>query len=154
MRKRAQEKKRTSSPSQSPSLSHCSWSSSISTSHPTVGSTPTTETKERSFYDTGGVDMFTLMEGKNDNNKSATTRVSDSSEGQDGNYSMDDIWKDIDLLDDGDNSIKPFFDPYSERAPLTWDICMSTWWMTDGQEEFTKNTFHLATQQLSSGLVD
>ncbi|KAL8208587.1 hypothetical protein R6Q57_007999 [Mikania cordata] len=153
-RKRAQEKKKTStSPARSPSFSHCSSSSSICTSHPTNASKPTTETKERSFYDTGGVDMFTIKEGKTDNKKRTTTRViNNSGEGQKGNHSMEDIWKDIDLLDD--NSVRPFFDPYSERAPLTWDICMSTWWTMDGQEEFTNNTFHQATQTFNSGLVD
>ncbi|KAM0026360.1 putative transcription factor MYB-HB-like family [Helianthus debilis subsp. tardiflorus] len=147
MRKKAQEKKRITSRSQSsPSLSHCSSSSSACTSHPTFGSMPVTETKERSFYDTGGVDMLTVMERKTNN------KISNKSERQEGYYSIDEIWKDIDISDD--NSIKPFLDPYSERAPLTWDICMSTAWMTDGQEEFTNNTFHLPTQQLSSGLVD
>lgn len=86
------------------------------------------------------------MERKNNN------KINDISEGQEGYYSMDEIWKDIDISDD--NSIKPFLDTYSERAPLTWDICMSTSWMTDGQEEFTNNTFHLPTQHYSSGLVD
>ncbi|XP_076958680.1 transcription factor MYB59-like [Bidens hawaiensis] len=152
MRKRAQEKKRATSRPLSPSLSYGSTSSSICTSHPSVGSMPMTETKERSFYDTGGVEMFNVTNRKNNNKTSATTRISHSSEEQEGYYSTDDIWKDIDLSDE--NSIKPFLDPYSERPPLTWDICMSTSWMTDGQEEFTKNTFHLATQQFSSGVAD
>ncbi|KAK9075804.1 hypothetical protein SSX86_004133 [Deinandra increscens subsp. villosa] len=160
MRKKAQEKKTTTSESssRSPSMSQCSSSSSICTSHPSVGAMPTTETKERSFYDTGGVEILNVMEGKEDNKRrSATnTRVNDSStEGQDGYYSMDEIWKDIGSLDD-DDDIKPFFYPYSVRAPLTWDICMSTSWTIDGQEEFTNNnTFHLPTQlQASSGLVE
>ncbi|KAI3694605.1 hypothetical protein L1987_77573 [Smallanthus sonchifolius] len=144
MRKRAQEKKRTTlqSRSLSSSLSQCSSSSSICTSHPTIGSMPITETKERSFYDTGGVEMFTKNNNKN----------SDSSDVQEGYYSMEDIWTDIDFLDD--YSIKPFFDRYSERSPLTWDKCMSTSWTTDGQDEFSENTFYLATEHLNLGLVD
>lgn len=156
MRKKAQEKKRTTSRSQSPSLSHCSSSSSICTSNPVVDSMPMIETKERSFYDTGGVEMFTITKGKNNNNnnsfKTATSRVSESTDGQEGYYSMDDIWKDIDLLDD---SIKPVFDPYSElTASLTWDSCLSTSWAMDGQEEFGKSVLSLTNKEFSSRLTD
>ncbi|KAI3772399.1 hypothetical protein L6452_03584 [Arctium lappa] len=157
MRKKAQEKKKTTSRSQSPSLSHCSSSSSICTCNPVVDSMPMIETKERSFYDTGGVEMFTIMKGKNNNNnnnfKTSTNSVSESTEGQEGYYSMDEIWKDIDLLDD--NSIKPVFDPYSGlTASLTWDYCLSTSWATDGHEEFGKNTFSLTSKEFSSRLTD
>lgn len=160
MRKKAQEKKKTTSRSQSPSLSHCSSSSSssICTNNPVVDSMPLIETKERSFYDTGGVDMFTIMKGKNNNNnnnfKTATTMVSESTEGQEEYYSMDEIWKDIDLLDY--DSIKPpVFYPYSELiASLTWDYCLSTSWTMDGQEEFGKNTFSLTSKEFSSRLTD
>ncbi|KAK9055393.1 hypothetical protein SSX86_026476 [Deinandra increscens subsp. villosa] len=160
MRKKAQENKRTTSGSPSPSLSlsQCSSSSSICTSNPTFTSMPMIETKERSFYDTGGVEKITIMKGKNNSSfKSGATRViSDASEeGQDGNYWMDDIWKDLDSLED-DHRIKPFFDPYSEIAPsLTWDSCLSTSWTMDGQEEFAdQNTFHLTSQQFSSEVND
>ncbi|KAM0021363.1 putative transcription factor MYB-HB-like family [Helianthus debilis subsp. tardiflorus] len=76
MRKIAQEKKRSltsASLSSSSSLSQCSSSSSRCT---TVGCMPMIETKERSFYDTGGVDQkITNMKGKNNNNfKSGTTK--------------------------------------------------------------------------------
>ncbi|KAJ9548199.1 hypothetical protein OSB04_020742 [Centaurea solstitialis] len=159
MRKKAQEKKKTSSRSQSPSLSNCSSSSSVCTSNPVVDSMPMIETKERSFYDTGGVEMLTIMKGKNNNNNSnfkkttTTTRVSESTEGQEGYYSMDEIWKDIDLLDD--DSIKPVFDPYSEltASSLTWDY-YSTSWAMDGQEEFGKSTFSLTSKDFSSRLID
>ncbi|MFS7934662.1 putative transcription factor MYB-HB-like family [Helianthus anomalus] len=152
MRKIAQEKKKSTtsaSSSLSSSLSQCSSSSSRCT---TVASMPMIETKERSFYDTGGVDQkITNMKGKNNNNfKSGTTRVSDSS---DGYYWMDDIWNDLGLLED--DNIKPFFDPYSEIAPsLTWDNCLSTSWTMDDQEEFAENNFHLTSQHFSSELVD
>ncbi|KAI3801452.1 hypothetical protein L1987_29557 [Smallanthus sonchifolius] len=145
LRKKAQEKKRTTSgsPSLSPSLSQCSSSSSICTSNPTVTSMPMIETKERSFYDTGGVERSFY-------DHSGATRVSESSEEHEG---MNEIWKDLDLLEV--DSMKPFFDPYSEIAPsLSWDSCLSTSWTMDGQEEFTKNTFHLTSQQFSSGFID
>ncbi|KVI11979.1 hypothetical protein Ccrd_009594 [Cynara cardunculus var. scolymus] len=117
---------------------------------------PMIETKERSFYDTGGVEMFTIMKGKNNSNnnsfKTPTTRFSESTDGQEGHYSMDEIWKDIDLLDD---SIKPVFDPYSElTASLTWDSCLSTSWTMDGQEEFGKSMFSLTSKEFSSRLTD
>ncbi|KAF5804468.1 putative transcription factor MYB-HB-like family [Helianthus annuus] len=149
LRKIAQEKKRSTTSSSSSSLSQCSSSSSRCT---TVASMPVIETKERSFYDTGGVDQkLTNMKGKNNNHfKSGTTRVSDSS---DGYYWMDDIWNDLGLLED--DNMKPFFDPYSEIAPsLTWDSCLSTSWTMDGQEEFAENNFHLTSQHFSSELVD
>lgn len=158
MRKKAQEKKRITSRSPSPSLSHCSSSSSMCTSNPTIDSMPMIETKERSFYDTGGVEMFNAMKGKNKSNnnnnkfKSVATR-GDSTEVKEGCQSMDEIWKDIDLL--GDDSIKPVFDPYSEIAPsLTWDYFSSTSWMFNGQEEFGKDMISLTSQQFSSGLTD
>ncbi|KAI3782367.1 hypothetical protein L2E82_12412 [Cichorium intybus] len=155
MRKKAQEKKRTTCRSPSPSFSHCSSSSSICTSNPTIDSMPKIETKERSFYDTGGVDMFSVIKAKNNNNnkdfKNSSARVSDTSEGLDG---MDDIWKDIDNLLE-DDSIKPVFDPYSEIAPsLAWDYCSSTSWMLNGQEEFGKDMLSLTSQQFSSRLTD
>ncbi|XP_076932605.1 transcription factor MYB59-like [Bidens hawaiensis] len=155
MRKKAQEKKRTIQGCASPSLSQCSSSSSTCT---TVASIPLIETKERSFYDTGGVQKITVMKGKNNNNfKSGATSVSDSSKGQEGcNNWMDEIWKDLELLEDDSIKIKPFFDPYSEIAPslTTWDSCLSTSWTMDGQEEFAKNTFDLTSQQFSSELID
>ncbi|CAH1432413.1 unnamed protein product [Lactuca virosa] len=164
MRKKAQEKKRTTlSRSSSPSFSHSSSSSSICTSNPTIDSMPMIETKERSFYDTGGVEMFSVMKGKNKNNnnsfKKAATRVSDSSDGHEGYCSMDDIWKDIDLdLLEDDHSIKPVFDPYSEIAvpSLTWEYnyCSSTSWTFNGQEEFGKDMISLTSQQFSAGLTD
>ncbi|KAD3068261.1 hypothetical protein E3N88_36141 [Mikania micrantha] len=152
MRKKAQENKRTTSSgalSLSRTLSHCSSTSSICTSNPTLTSMPMIETKERSFYDTGGVEKRTIMKGKTNNNlkNGITTRVSNSSDGEEGCYScLDEIWKDLDSLE-SENYIKPFFDPYSEIAPsLTWDSCLSTSWTMDGQEDFTENTFHLSSK--------
>lgn len=160
MRKKAQEMKKTtsgfSSLSPSPSLSRCSSSSSssICTSNPTVTSMPMIEIKERSFYDTGGIEKISVMKGKsNTNMKNGTIRVSDSREEQKGYYGMDEIWKDLDLLED--NSVKPFFDPYSEIAPsLTWGSCLGTLWTLDAHDVFAENTFPLTSQHFSSELVD
>nr|GEX89792.1 transcription factor MYB59-like [Tanacetum cinerariifolium] len=157
-RKEAQEKKKQTSQSPSPSLSHCSSSSSICNSHPIMGSMPLVEKKERNFYDTGGVEMLTVMKGKNSSNKKnsekATSKVSNFKEEQEGHYSMDEIWNDIELLDE--DTIKPVFDPYSEIAPsLTWDNSLITSWTMGSQEEFSIDSFTLTTdQQFSSGLID
>nr|XP_043620529.1 transcription factor MYB48-like [Erigeron canadensis] len=160
MRKKAQEKKRVASRSPSPSLSHCSSSSSVCTSQPIIDSMPMIETKERSFYDTGGVKMAPVMKGKsnykNDNRKTDTnSRASNcSSDIQEGCYSMDEIWKDIGSLEDDDDSIKPVFDPYTEIAPslTTWDNYVSSSWMMSGQDELSMTTFPITSQQFSSRL--
>lgn len=137
MRKKAQEKKRALSPS----LSNSSASSSI-TSNPMVDSMPMTETKERSFYDTGGLEMVTAKGLSNDYKmKYTATSVNSTSEGQDGYNSMDEIWKDMDLLED-DDGISGVFGRYSEIAPSPiWDFSYNALWMTDGQEEIGSNMF-------------
>ncbi|KAJ0539296.1 putative transcription factor MYB-HB-like family [Helianthus annuus] len=152
MRKQAQEKKRALSPSPSPSVSNSSAYSSI-TSNPTVDSMPMMETKERSFYDTGGLEMVTLTKGKGDNYKTncSATSLNSTSEGQDGYNSMDEIWQDMDLLED--DGIKPVFGTYSEIAPSPiWDIrdySLNALWMIDGEEEIGSNMF-FSRQQASN----
>lgn len=122
-----------------------------------MGSLPLIDKKERNFYDTGGVEMLTVIKGKNSskkkNSEKATSKVSNFKEGQEGHYSMDEIWKDIDLLDE--DTIKPVFDPYSEIAPsLTWDNSLITSWTMGSQEVFSIDSFPLTSQQFSSGLTD
>ncbi|KAI3819748.1 hypothetical protein L1987_13596 [Smallanthus sonchifolius] len=134
IRKKAQEKKRVLylSLSQSPSISEYSSAYSSISSNPVVDSMPMTETKERSYYDTGGLEMMM---------KSNATSINSSSEGQDGYNSMDEVWKDITLLDDGDDDgITSVFGTHSEMAPSSiWDYY--TLWMIDGQEEIGNNMF-------------
>lgn len=123
MRKKAQEKKRAVSPSSS--SSNCSSSSNI-----------TTNEGGASFYDTGGVEMVASSAAKKNINGG-------DQEKEDGNdtaakrdqreYSLDDIWKDINLPEV--NSIEPVYSgSYGEEAckfpcplmatppaPLSWD---------------------------------
>lgn len=142
MRKKAQESKRGSSPSSS--FSNSSSSSSICTNDPVVDSMPMTETKERSFYDTGGIEMVPIARAKNNNT------VMKYTEEQEGIYSMDEIWKDIDLLEN--DGMKPVFDPYSVVMPSPiWDhsLINNFWTMDGGQEEFsTYLAFPATSEQL------
>ncbi|KAE8688864.1 Transcription factor MYB48 [Hibiscus syriacus] len=98
MRKKAQENKKAMSPS----------SSSSSNSHSSSSSTG-----KVSFYDTGGPDMADL-EGEK----------SWEFEDEKG-YSMDDIWKDIDMSEE--NMIKPSSDNYN-------DHCLDSLWKMDEEE--------------------
>ncbi|KVH94598.1 Homeodomain-like protein [Cynara cardunculus var. scolymus] len=139
-RKNAQEKKRVLSPSSS--FSNSSSYSSICTSNPTIDSTPMTEFNQRSFYDTSGLEMVVITKGESDSNtmKSTTTSLNDVSEMQDGYNSMDEIWKDIDLLED--DGITPVFGTCSEIAPSPmWDYSLNALWMIDGLEETESNMF-------------
>ncbi|KAI3667638.1 hypothetical protein L6452_42707 [Arctium lappa] len=144
MRKKAQESKRRSSPSSS--FSNCSSSSSICTNDPIVDSMPMTETKERSFYDTGGIEMVPIARAKNNN--TVTKYTKEDSEEQEGIYSMDEIWKDIDLLEN--DGMKPVFDPYSEvMSSQIWDYSLinNFWTMDGGQEEFSTDMAFPATSE-------
>lgn len=137
MRKKAQEKKRELSPSSS--LSNSSSYSSVCTGNPTIDSMPMMNTtNEKSFYDTGGLEMLAISMGKSNKNtiKNIATSFNDCSEGKDGYISMDEIWKNIDSSEDSD--IRPIFGTYNEitTSPI-WD----TLWMFDGQEEIGSNMF-------------
>ncbi|XP_047977233.1 transcription factor MYB59-like [Salvia hispanica] len=136
MRKKAQERKKTkknkkvsSSPSSSSTSSSSSSSFSNSSSTPNSprpgdsASAPATGIEgERSFYDTGGVELPTLGE----KNKTGGLEV------EVGNkvYSMDDLWKEFE---------------FSENCPLTsqtvaspiWDYCPtdSLWCMSEEESK-------------------
>ncbi|PPS18242.1 hypothetical protein GOBAR_AA02324 [Gossypium barbadense] len=119
MRKTAQEKKRAIPISPSSSSSNCHSSSSTVTA---VDSLPSSGTGNIvSFYDTGGLDMA----GKKN-----------SPEFEDGNgYSMDDIWKDIDMSEEN-TVIKPLSDNYSQQGcNFSWEYCWDTLWKMDDEEE-------------------
>lgn len=147
MRKKAQENKGSSSPSTS--FSNSSSSSSTCTNDPTVNSMPMEETKERSFYDTGGIEMVSCAISKSNNTTIKHNKVND--EEQERIYSMDEIWKDIELLEN--EGIKPVFDPYSNGVtPQIWDYSLNSFWMMDGgQQEFSTNMFFPATSELLTG---
>ncbi|KAK1427159.1 hypothetical protein QVD17_15842 [Tagetes erecta] len=129
IRKKAQENKRTSS---SPSLSSNASSSSSSSSSSTCTNDPMAdhmmlmaETKERSFYDTGGIEMVT-----------ASKHDIVTSEEQERIYSMDEIWRDLDILEN--DGAKQVFDSYT---PQIWDYSLNNFWNMGvvGQQEFSTN---------------
>ncbi|XP_039018955.1 transcription factor MYB48-like isoform X1 [Hibiscus syriacus] len=127
MRKKAQEKKQAISPSSS--SSNCHSSSSTVTA---VDSSPFSDAGKVSFYDTGGLHMEGLEDEKG--------------------YSMDDIWKDIDMSEEN-SIIKPLSlsDNYSEQgcnfscpsmASPSWEYCWDLLWKMDDEESkmiFTTN---------------
>lgn len=148
MRKKAQEKKRTLSPSSS--LSNCSSSSSTS---PTADSMPIMDTKERNFYDTGGLDKL-----------AANGKKAELQEENEKGYSMDEIWNDIVLSND--DTIKPVCGGYNEEvcdfscptigSPI-WDYSPYSLWMTDQEESKmflpTSEPFHSLFGQESTFLT-
>ncbi|KAA8549226.1 hypothetical protein F0562_000910 [Nyssa sinensis] len=129
MRKKAQESKRAMSPS-----SPLSNSSSSSANSPPEDSMPITETKERSFYDTGGLEMIAPRGKKSIDHQEHQEELEKG-------YSMDEIWKDIALFED-EAIITPVYDGYGEEgcdfscqtmaSPL-WDYCPhdSLWMQMD-----------------------
>ncbi|KAL8232502.1 hypothetical protein R6Q57_002280 [Mikania cordata] len=131
MRKMAQKNKRMLSPS--PSMSNSSAYSSI-TSNPTLDSMPATET----------IETVSFINDKNNNNnkKNSATSLYSAIEGQDAYDSMDDIWKDIALLDDDDDGVTSVFGTYSEITPSSiWDYPLNTSWTIDGEDEVGSNMF-------------
>ncbi|KAL8252590.1 hypothetical protein R6Q59_036283 [Mikania micrantha] len=134
MRKMSQKNKRMLSPS--PSMSNSSAYSSI-TSNPTLDSLPVTET----------IETVSFINGKNNNDKkkNSATSMYSAIEGQDSYDSMDEIWKDIALLDD-DDGVTSVFGSYSEITPSSiWDYPLSTLWTIDGQDEVGSNMFFFPT---------
>lgn len=120
MRKKAQERKRTMSPSLS------SFNSSSTSNITTQNSSPFPETAEASFYDTGGPES-----------SSSGGQISEAEQEGEKGYSMDDIWKDI------ENSIEPAYDGFSEEgcnfssfsiASPSWEYCSDTLWRMDEEE--------------------
>ncbi|KAM3376233.1 transcription factor MYB48 [Capsicum galapagoense] len=112
MRKKAQDERKNKASTISPS-SFFSNSSSFYSNSPDVDFTPIMENNERNFYDTGGVEKKINDGGK--------MKV----------YSMDEIWKDIELSEESEtmNNIKPIM-----SSPL-WNYCPNnTLWMNDEEE--------------------
>ncbi|XP_071741784.1 transcription factor MYB48-like isoform X2 [Rutidosis leptorrhynchoides] len=126
MRKKAQEKKKELCSSSSLSNSTCN--SSVCTGSP-IYSVPLTETKDRSFYDTGGLETIKKSKHNTSMTISSATSVNDTSDVQDGYSSMDDIWKDIDFLEDME---------IAHSSPI-WDYTLNTSWIVEGQEEIGCN---------------
>ncbi|KAL0436543.1 UNVERIFIED_CONTAM: Transcription factor [Sesamum radiatum] len=119
MRKKAQERKKTSI------ISPTSSSSSSNSSSPTMGFEPTIEAEGRGFYDTGGVDITTGQ------NKSGV-EIEESAEV----YSMDEIWKDIELSEESSNLRSQGM---SSTTPPIWDFwAADSLWSMDGQDAASK----------------
>ncbi|CAK9169543.1 unnamed protein product [Ilex paraguariensis] len=125
MRKKAQEKKRAISSSSSDS--NCSSASSNS---PPEDSVPVMESKERTFYDIGGLDVI-APRGKNTN--------TEEEKNENGFFSMDEIWKDL-AFPEHDHAVKPVSGGYSEEecnfscqtiASPIWDYGPESLWMMD-----------------------
>ncbi|GMP89215.1 hypothetical protein CsSME_00040886 [Camellia sinensis var. sinensis] len=161
MRKKAQERKRATSPISS--VSNCSSASS----NAPVDSTPVVETKERSFYDTGGVVFApsSISTSKSSsaslsNNPPMDSRVTvaetkeisffdtgglemsvPKGKKDQEEYSMDDIWKDIGMSEN--ETIKSYHDGYGEEgcnffgqtmtSPV-WNYAPDLAWMMEEEE--------------------
>ncbi|KAF1896458.1 hypothetical protein Lal_00034156 [Lupinus albus] len=126
MRKKAQEEKRVAA---SPASSSCQSSLSSSNDNHTVNSVHASKKAgEESFYDTGGPNN---MVASNEN----INVGEDNQDGEQG-YSMDDIWKDIDMLED--NIIMP---------STSWEYSSEPLWMMN--EEESKMLFPLSDQCFS-----
>ncbi|KAI9072780.1 hypothetical protein K1719_045272 [Acacia pycnantha] len=126
MRKKAQETKRVATPS---STSSCH--SSLSSNNQAVGSHPSKESGEESFYDTGGPNMIDPTEIK-----------TGKEQGEQG-YSMDDIWKDIALSEEHvQNPVYAsvrhieeecsFFGPHLPSP--SWEYSSDSLWVMDKEE--------------------
>ncbi|KAK4440838.1 Transcription factor [Sesamum alatum] len=126
MRKKAQERKKSTIVSPTSSSSSSSSSSSNSSS-PTKGFGPTTEAEGRSFYDTGGVDITT------GGNKTGV-QIEESAEV----YSMDEIWKDIELSEESSNLTSQGM----ISTPPLWDFwAADSLWSVDGQDASKMDSF-------------
>ncbi|KAL0390179.1 UNVERIFIED_CONTAM: Transcription factor [Sesamum calycinum] len=119
MRKKAQERKKGTI------ISPTSSSSSSNSSSPTIGFEPPIETEGRSFYDTGGVDIAT---GQN----KSRVEIEESAEV----YSMDEIWKDIEMSEESSNLRSQGM---SSSTPPIWDFwAADSLWSMDGQDAAIK----------------
>lgn len=116
MRKEAQEKRKKGMSSSSSSSN--SFSSSSGSKSPTGESTPATETKECSFYDTGGLDFLVDM-GK----KKTGLEI------EDGSNAMDEIFNYLDFNEGN------FILPCQTMASPIWDYCPNdSLWAMDEEE--------------------
>ncbi|KAG4961327.1 hypothetical protein JHK87_037960 [Glycine soja] len=138
MRKKAQEKKRGEAASLSPTPS--SVDSSISSNNHAVDPHASKKAGEESFYDTGG-----------DNGVIAATQDQGQKGDQQGLFSMDDIWKDIDNMSEENNTTLPpvsVYDGHSEEgcnfscppqvpSPSSWEYSSSDpLWVMDEESLF------------------
>lgn len=127
MRKKAQERKKSTAMSPSSSSSNSSSSSSTS-----ITSNTTAKTKDRSFYDTGGIDMVVPGFGE----KKTRLEIEETNKV----YSLDEIWKDIDMSQENCN-----LTTQTMVSPL-WDFCPPStidesmmWSMDQDQSNFTSS---------------
>lgn len=127
MRKMAQEEKRAADPLPSPTSSGCH--SSVSSNNHAVDSHASKKAGEESFYDTGGPNL---------KGSSELVKVGENQEGEQG-FSIDDIWKDIDLSEE--NILQPtVYDGHSEEGcnfscpsmpSPSWEYCLDPLWVMD-----------------------
>ena len=77
------------------------------------------------------------------NNVKTSTTVNSSQE----EISMDEIWKEITLLEEDGDVIKPVYDPYNDLSPPIWEYSPDTLWMmmSNDQEESTSKLFNYPT---------
>lgn len=126
MRKKAQDKKRESA---SPTPS--SVESSISSNNHAVDPHASKKAGEESFYDTGG---------------HGVTEYSTQEQGQKGEqgFSMDDIWKDIDMSEEN-NTLQGVYDGHSEEGcnfscpqvpSPSWEYSSDPLWVMDEESLF------------------
>ncbi|KAH7560906.1 hypothetical protein JRO89_XS10G0136300 [Xanthoceras sorbifolium] len=138
-------KRAVNSPSSPPSSNSSSSSSTVTTGD----SFPCSDIGKASFYDTGGPE---------DHHNAVVAFPGSNPDENQGFYSMDDIWKDIDLLSEEKTMIKPVCDSYCGEGyklsyppiaspplpppppPPSWEDC--TWddslWRMDEFEESSK----------------
>ncbi|XP_060174313.1 transcription factor MYB48-like [Lycium barbarum] len=131
VRKKAQYERKNKAFLISPSSSF-SNSSSFSSNSPDVDFMPIIENNERNFYDTGGLEKKN-NDGDHDNEKGKNMMV----------YSMDEIWKDIELSGE-----KPIM-----LSPI-WDDCPNTLWMTDEEDTKTFPKFNCLDNQDNTFLAN
>ncbi|KAL2508470.1 transcription factor MYB [Forsythia ovata] len=145
MRKSAQERKKSVVSSSSSSSSKSSSSNII------------TEIKEPSFYDTGGLDVVASAEKKFnaltptsnlDRTVSRSTESKNVEEREESTkfYSMEEIWKDIELPEENYNI------PSQSMASPIWDYCPDLLWpMDEGTKMFLPMSyqFHSFNQEMT-----
>ncbi|KAI8006234.1 hypothetical protein LOK49_LG07G00550 [Camellia lanceoleosa] len=117
-------------------------SSSSVSNNPPVDSMPFMETKERSFYDTGG-DHDQMLTPKGIN------KGFEEGESTETGYSMDDIWEDIALSES--DRMKTVCETI--MASPIWNYCPpppDMLWMMEENEESSPNSKNLVTNSASS----
>lgn len=127
MRKKAQESKRTISPSSSSSSSN---SSSLSSTNTAVNSKASLGTSSSSLHSTGVPES--AIQGQKYQKDKSQDKVEP--------YSIDDIWKDITSEDD---PIKPVYDGYSEGSNFScppmpsplWEYSPDTLWKLEEESK-------------------